>query len=100
MLTPIAATAALLTAGLFTATATTATATAAAAATTATATATASTACAHVKIGATSTCLVAGRPCSPRYEKQYQSHGFKCRRNTADRYRLWKNPLTSLPPAV
>jgi len=62
--------------------------------------ATGAAACAKVKIGATSTCLVAGRPCSPRYEKQYRSHGFKCKRNTAGQYRLWQVPLTSLPPAV
>jgi hypothetical protein len=57
-------------------------------------------ACVHAKIGATTTCLVAGRPCRPRYEKQYRSHGFRCRRNTAGHYRLWQAPLVSLPPAV
>ncbi len=57
-------------------------------------------ACAHVKIGASSTCLIAGRPCRPRYEKQYRSHGFSCRRNTAGQYRLWQGPVRSLPPAV
>jgi hypothetical protein len=61
---------------------------------------TATTACVHAKIGATTTCLVAGRPCRPRYEKQYRSHGFRCRRNTAGHYRLWQAPLVSLPPAV
>jgi hypothetical protein len=58
------------------------------------------TGCARVKIGATTTCLVAGRPCNPSYEKQYRHHGFKCRRNTAGRYRLWQVPIHSLPPAV
>jgi hypothetical protein len=56
--------------------------------------------CARVKIGASATCLVAGRPCHPRYEKQYRHHGFKCRRNTAGQYRLWQVPIRSLPPAV
>jgi len=57
-------------------------------------------ACVHVRIGAATTCLIAGRPCNPRYEKQYRSHGFRCRRNTAGEYRLWQVPLRSLPPGV
>jgi hypothetical protein len=57
-------------------------------------------ACARVTIGKRDECLVAGRPCNPRYEKLYQRHGFKCRRNTAGEYRLWKIAVHVLPPAV
>jgi hypothetical protein len=88
VLTPIAATAALLIAGSVGSSA-------APAATTA-----ATPACAHVKIGAATTCLIAGRPCRPRYERQYRRHGFKCRRNTAGQYRLWQVPIVSSPPGV
>jgi hypothetical protein len=56
--------------------------------------------CAKVRIGDSETCLIAGRPCTPRYEKLYRKHGFKCRRNTAGEYRLWQVPLHGLPPAV
>ena len=57
-------------------------------------------ACARVTIGKRAECLVAGRPCNPHYEKLYQRHGFKCRRNTAGEYRLWKIDVHRLPPAV
>lgn len=57
-------------------------------------------ACVHVKIGSRNVCLIAGRPCQPRYEKQYRRHGFECRRNTAGEYRLWEGPPRGLPPAV
>ena len=54
----------------------------------------------RVKIGRRAECLVAGRTCSPRYEKLYQRYGFRCRRNTAGEYRLWKIALHGRPPAV
>lgn len=57
-------------------------------------------ACITATVGGHTTCLLAGRKCSPRYEQQYQRHGFKCRRNTAGEYRLWRVPLHSLPPEV
>jgi hypothetical protein len=57
-------------------------------------------ACARVTIGKRAECLIAGHPCNPRYEKLYQRYGFRCRRNTASEYRLWKIALHGLPPAV
>jgi hypothetical protein len=87
VLTPIAATAALLVAGSV-------------GSPSAPAAPTAATACAHVKIGLTTTCLVAGRPCLRRYEKEYRRHGFQCRRNTAGQYRLWQVPIVSSPTGV
>ena len=47
-------------------------------------------ACVQARIGGHVQCLIAGHPCKPRYEKQYERHGFKCKRNTAGQYRLWK----------
>jgi hypothetical protein len=49
----------------------------------------ATSACVKAQIGGQSQCLIAGHRCDPRYDKKYERHGFKCRRNTAGKYRLW-----------
>lgn len=46
--------------------------------------------CKRVKIGASRRCLIAGKPCDPRYARQYARHGFRCKPNVDGRYRLWK----------
>jgi hypothetical protein len=54
-------------------------------------------ACVRATIGDRTLCLIAGRPCRPRYERQYERHGFKCKRNAAGEYRLWQ-PITAGQP--
>lgn len=56
-------------------------------------------ACVPATIGRREQCLIAGHPCSPRYERQYERHGFKCERNTSGRYRLWQ-PVKHGQPGV
>jgi hypothetical protein len=53
-------------------------------------------ACVRVTIGTSSRCLIAGKPCNPRYEKLYERHGFRCKPNTDGNYRLWQ-PITVGP---
>jgi hypothetical protein len=54
-------------------------------------------ACHKVKIGGHRQCLVAGHPCKPRYERQYERYGFRCRRNAAGQYRLWQPIKQGVP---
>jgi hypothetical protein len=45
-------------------------------------------ACVHARIGGQSKCLARGKLCARRYERQYKSRGFTCKRGRDGRYRL------------
>ena len=45
--------------------------------------------CARVQVGSGRMCLVAGHRCNPRYERTYERHGFRCRKDTMGVDRLW-----------
>jgi hypothetical protein len=44
-------------------------------------------ACTKATIGGKHVCLAAGQSCRTRYQRQYQRHGFSCRRRSGQ-YRL------------
>jgi hypothetical protein len=49
--------------------------------------------CTRATIGGKRRCLAPGQACSPRYEKQYELHGYICRKSHG-RYRLAHSGLT------